>query len=178
MARIAFIGLAIWAAAWPRTSRRRGMTSAPSTCRRRAGGGEGGRVPARRQRRRGDGRGGGGGDHVPAGTHVERVYADAVFAAAPPSAILIDCSTIDVATARRVAEAAQAKGMMAVDAPVSGGSRRPRQHADLHGRRYAGSVRPGRAFPVRHGPGGDPCRRQRRGPGGEDLQQTCCSARR
>lgn len=58
---------------------------------------------------------------LPAGTHVERVYADAVFAAAPPSAILIDCSTIDVATARRVAEAAQAKGMMAVDAPVSGG---------------------------------------------------------
>jgi len=58
---------------------------------------------------------------LPAGTHVERVYADAVFAAAPPSAILIDCSTIDVATARRVADAAQAKGMMAVDAPVSGG---------------------------------------------------------
>ncbi|APX67184.1 3-hydroxyisobutyrate dehydrogenase [Sphingomonas sp. gentR] len=58
---------------------------------------------------------------LPAGTHVERVYADAVFAAAPPSAILIDCSTIDVATARRVAEAAQGKGMMAVDAPVSGG---------------------------------------------------------
>ena len=58
---------------------------------------------------------------LPAGNHVERVYPDAVFAAAPPSAILIDCSTIDVATARRVAEAAQGKGMMAVDAPVSGG---------------------------------------------------------
>ena len=58
---------------------------------------------------------------LPAGTHVAQVYADSVFAAAPPSAILIDCSTIDVATARRVAEAAQAKGLLAVDAPVSGG---------------------------------------------------------
>ncbi len=58
---------------------------------------------------------------LPAGTHVEGVYADAVFGRAQPSAILIDCSTIDVATARRVAETAAAKGLAAVDAPVSGG---------------------------------------------------------
>ncbi|MEH3158628.1 MAG: 3-hydroxyisobutyrate dehydrogenase [Sphingomonas taxi] len=58
---------------------------------------------------------------LPAGSHVEGVYADAVFGHAPPSAILIDCSTIDVATARRVAESAAAKGLTAVDAPVSGG---------------------------------------------------------
>ncbi|MEN2786632.1 3-hydroxyisobutyrate dehydrogenase [Sphingomonas qilianensis] len=58
---------------------------------------------------------------LPAGTQVESVYSDAVFAAAPLSAILIDCSTIDVATAKRVAEAAQAKGFAVVDAPVSGG---------------------------------------------------------
>ncbi len=58
---------------------------------------------------------------LPAGTHVEGVYADAVFGRAHPSAILIDCSTIDVATARRVAETATAKGLAAVDAPVSGG---------------------------------------------------------
>jgi 3-hydroxyisobutyrate dehydrogenase len=58
---------------------------------------------------------------LPAGTHVEGVYTDAVFGNAPPSAILIDCSTIDVATARRVAETAAAKGLAAVDAPVSGG---------------------------------------------------------
>jgi 3-hydroxyisobutyrate dehydrogenase len=58
---------------------------------------------------------------LPAGTHVEHVYTDAVFGNAPPSAILIDCSTIDVATARRVAETAAAKGLAAVDAPVSGG---------------------------------------------------------
>jgi 3-hydroxyisobutyrate dehydrogenase len=58
---------------------------------------------------------------LPAGKHVESVYADSVFPNADISAILIDCSTIDVATARRVAEAAQAKGLTAVDAPVSGG---------------------------------------------------------
>jgi 3-hydroxyisobutyrate dehydrogenase len=58
---------------------------------------------------------------LPAGAHVESVYADSVLVAAAPAAILIDCSTIDVATARRVADAAQAKGLAAVDAPVSGG---------------------------------------------------------
>ena len=58
---------------------------------------------------------------LPAGKHVEAVYADEVFASAKPGTLLIDCSTIDVATARRVAEAAQAKGLVAVDAPVSGG---------------------------------------------------------
>ncbi len=58
---------------------------------------------------------------LPAGTHVESVYTDAVFGSAAPTAILIDCSTIDVATAKRVAEAALAKGLTAVDAPVSGG---------------------------------------------------------
>ena len=58
---------------------------------------------------------------LPAGKHVEQVYTDSIFAAAPPSAILMDCSTIDVATAKRVAEAALTKGLTAVDAPVSGG---------------------------------------------------------
>lgn len=58
---------------------------------------------------------------LPAGTHVAQVYEEAVFAAAPAGALLIDCSTIDVATARRVAEAAVARGLAAVDAPVSGG---------------------------------------------------------
>jgi len=58
---------------------------------------------------------------LPAGNHVEAVYADAVFANAKPATLLIDCSTIDVETARRVAETAAAKGLAAVDAPVSGG---------------------------------------------------------
>ncbi|MBS0478348.1 MAG: 3-hydroxyisobutyrate dehydrogenase [Proteobacteria bacterium] len=58
---------------------------------------------------------------LPAGKHVEAVYADSVFGATPVSAILMDCSTIDVATAKRVGEAALAKGLTMVDAPVSGG---------------------------------------------------------
>ncbi len=58
---------------------------------------------------------------LPAGKHVEGVYTDSVLGNAPPAAILIDCSTIDVATAKRVGEAALAKGYQAVDAPVSGG---------------------------------------------------------
>ena len=59
---------------------------------------------------------------LPAGAHVAAAYADALFAAASPHAILIDCSTIDVATARSVGEAAAQKALMMVDAPVSGGT--------------------------------------------------------
>lgn len=58
---------------------------------------------------------------LPAGSHVQQVYADSVLPNASPSAVLIDSSTIDVAAARRVAEQAAAKGLAAVDAPVSGG---------------------------------------------------------
>lgn len=58
---------------------------------------------------------------LPAGKHVEAVYTADVFGAAKPGALFLDCSTIDVATARRVIEAAVAKGFDMVDAPVSGG---------------------------------------------------------
>ena len=58
---------------------------------------------------------------LPAGAHVRSVYADALVGAAPASALLIDCSTIDVASARAVAASAAARGYAAIDAPVSGG---------------------------------------------------------
>jgi len=58
---------------------------------------------------------------LPAGPHVKAVYTDEVLSAAAPGTVLIDCSTIDVETARAVAEAAKSKGFMMVDAPVSGG---------------------------------------------------------
>lgn len=58
---------------------------------------------------------------LPAGKHVEGVYTGEIFAAAKPGALFLDCSTIDVATARRVIEAAVAGGFEMVDAPVSGG---------------------------------------------------------
>jgi len=58
---------------------------------------------------------------LPAGKQVLDVYRNNVFGNAPASALLIDCSTIDVASARTVEEEAAAKGYEMVDAPVSGG---------------------------------------------------------
>lgn len=60
---------------------------------------------------------------LPAGAHVRDVYmgAGAVIAAAAKGALLIDCSTIDVETARAVSNAATKAGHDMVDAPVSGG---------------------------------------------------------
>ncbi|WP_439545016.1 3-hydroxyisobutyrate dehydrogenase [Sandarakinorhabdus sp.] len=59
---------------------------------------------------------------LPAGHHVRAAYEGTLFAAARPDAILIDCSTIDVATARELGEAAATRGLAMVDAPVSGGT--------------------------------------------------------
>lgn len=58
---------------------------------------------------------------LPAGPHVRSVYGEQVFGSAPKSALLIDCSTIDVETARDVARLAGAAGFRFADAPVSGG---------------------------------------------------------
>ena len=58
---------------------------------------------------------------LPAGNHVLEVYRNHVFGNAPAEALLIDCSTIDVASARAVEEEAAGKGFEMVDAPVSGG---------------------------------------------------------
>ena len=60
---------------------------------------------------------------LPAGKHVESVYnaADGVLANALKGALVIDSSTIDVDTARKVAMAATQAGFEMVDAPVSGG---------------------------------------------------------
>jgi 3-hydroxyisobutyrate dehydrogenase len=58
---------------------------------------------------------------LPNGAIVEKLFTDDVIGHAPRSALLLDCSTIDVATARKVEEAAAAAGYEMVDAPVSGG---------------------------------------------------------
>ena len=58
---------------------------------------------------------------LPAGKHVSDVYRGTVFTAAPKTAILMDCSTIDVATARTLQDEAAFAGFAMVDAPVSGG---------------------------------------------------------
>jgi 3-hydroxyisobutyrate dehydrogenase len=60
---------------------------------------------------------------LPAGEHVREVYLGngGVLANAAPGTLLIDCSTIDVATARDVIGAAAERGFEMLDAPVSGG---------------------------------------------------------
>jgi 3-hydroxyisobutyrate dehydrogenase len=59
---------------------------------------------------------------LPAGEHVRRLYAEAILPHAPKSALLIDCSTIDVESARFVGQQAKAAGFRFADAPVSGGT--------------------------------------------------------
>jgi 3-hydroxyisobutyrate dehydrogenase len=60
---------------------------------------------------------------LPAGPQVREVYLgpEGVIARAQPGALLIDCSTIDVETARAVAAMAADSQFLMVDAPVSGG---------------------------------------------------------
>jgi 3-hydroxyisobutyrate dehydrogenase len=59
---------------------------------------------------------------LPAGAHVRDIYARTVIPQAEAGALVIDCSTIDVESARAVAADAAAAGLRPVDAPVSGGT--------------------------------------------------------
>ena len=59
---------------------------------------------------------------LPAGPHVRQVYAEAIIPNAAKGALLIDCSTIDVDSARAVASQGAAAGFRCADAPVSGGT--------------------------------------------------------
>jgi 3-hydroxyisobutyrate dehydrogenase len=58
---------------------------------------------------------------LPAAQHVRAVYENDVAPNARPGALLIDCSTIDVSSAREVGAGLQELGFEFVDAPVSGG---------------------------------------------------------
>ncbi|WP_267888490.1 3-hydroxyisobutyrate dehydrogenase [Nocardia yamanashiensis] len=57
---------------------------------------------------------------LPNGRIVLDLYSE-ILAAAKPGTLFVDCSTIDVADAKRAAELAVAAGHRALDAPVSGG---------------------------------------------------------
>ncbi len=61
---------------------------------------------------------------LPASQHVEGLFLGQgqLLAQLPAGTLVIDCSTIAAATSRKVAEAAQAKGVQFIDAPVSGGT--------------------------------------------------------
>jgi 3-hydroxyisobutyrate dehydrogenase len=58
---------------------------------------------------------------LPAAQHVRAVYEKDVAPNAAPGTLLIDCSTIDVASAREVGEQMKGLGFDFLDAPVSGG---------------------------------------------------------
>jgi len=60
---------------------------------------------------------------LPSGKEVREVYLglSGIIENANAGTLLIDCSTIDVETARAVAGAAEQKGLLMLDAPVSGG---------------------------------------------------------
>jgi 3-hydroxyisobutyrate dehydrogenase len=60
---------------------------------------------------------------LPSGLEVREVYlgSSGIVENANPGTLLIDCSTIDVETARAVAAEAEKKGLLMLDAPVSGG---------------------------------------------------------
>jgi len=58
---------------------------------------------------------------LPAGKHVRSVWQELV-ALLPSGTLLIDCSTIDIDSARKAHEMAAAKGCPSLDAPVSGGT--------------------------------------------------------
>lgn len=59
---------------------------------------------------------------LPAGQHVRKIYAEEIAPNAKKGALLIDCSTIDVESARAVAAQMKEKGFRFADAPVSGGT--------------------------------------------------------
>ena len=59
---------------------------------------------------------------LPEGKHVDGVYNGTVFEHADKGTLLMDCSTIDVDTARSVGLKAKNLGFEMVDAPVSGGT--------------------------------------------------------
>ena len=57
---------------------------------------------------------------LPAGKHVLAAHED-FLGAAPKGALVVDCSTIDVDSAKKAHEAGAAAGVLTLDAPVSGG---------------------------------------------------------
>ncbi|KOQ39116.1 NAD(P)-binding domain-containing protein, partial [Achromobacter xylosoxidans] len=60
---------------------------------------------------------------LPASKHVEGLYLDQdLLGKIPSSALVIECSTIAPDSARKVAQAAEVRGIAMIDAPVSGGT--------------------------------------------------------
>ena len=116
-------GSGTWAGRWRATWRRpattcAATTSTPAPGPRRGTPGSPSRTARGRGRRRGRRH-----HHAAGGGDVRAAYTGGggVLAHAAPGALLVDCSTIDVETARDVHREAAGRGFAHLDAPVSGG---------------------------------------------------------
>ena len=111
---------------------------------------------------------------LPEGRHVRGVYLgdQGIIARAEPDALLIDCSTIDVDSARAVNRAALERGLEVLDAPVSGGVAGA-ENATLTFMVGGSEQGVARARPILEadGQGGGAHRPLGQRPGGQDLQQ-------
>ena len=108
---------------------------------------------------------------LPAGKHVISVWTD-VVPSMSKGALIIDCSTIDVESAKQAHALAAKHGMASVDAPVSGGTGGAKGATLTFmcgGEDKAFAAR--KAGAGEHGQEDRALRRRRRGAGGQDLQQ-------
>ena len=111
---------------------------------------------------------------LPAGQHVRDIYIGprGLIASAPRGCLLIDCSTIDVATAREIARRCRSRRVRyARRASLGRGRRRASRNTYVHGGRKRERFQTRRAYPVLDGQDGHPCRGAGQWPSREDLQQ-------
>ena len=108
---------------------------------------------------------------LPAGKHVISVWTD-VIPSMTKGALIIDCSTIDVESAKAgPCAGGKARHGLGRCAGVRRHRRRQGRDADLHVRRRGQGVRGGKARAGKDGQEDRALRRRRRGAGGENLQQ-------
>ncbi len=111
---------------------------------------------------------------LPSGKEVRDVYlgSSGIIENANAGTLLIDCSTIDVETARAVAAEAEKKGLLMLDAPVSGGvGGATAGNAHVHGRRQRAGIRARPIDPRENGQDNRARGRCRQRAGRQDLQQ-------
>ena len=110
--------------------------------------------------------------HAPGRRHPPRRLPPRPSPPPRPGTLFLDCSTVDVDSARAAAAEAAQAGLLPLDAPVSGGTAGAAAGTltfMVGGPR--GGLREGPPPPRRHGLPRRPLRPGRRRPGGEDLQQ-------
>ena len=118
---------------------------------------------------------------LPAGKHVRSVYLEeaSILTAARKDALLIDCSTIDIDSARAVhAAAEQGRIRLPRCARLRRRRRRGGRHTRLHVRRQRQGVRARQTDPREDGQAHRPCRRSPAQDRRRRSATTCCSRSR